>query len=375
VSALYGLVTATAPFQPMLASAPNDWNLQLIYRPVTGSTGTTQTAIAIDALGNAWIANEFTTSSNSASSVSELSNNGSILSGAAGYTGGGLNRPTGIAIDPSGNAWIMNSTNPSLTKLSSTGSPLSGTTGFASPLSRGLAIDGSGNVWCGSRLAKFDNNGNNLSGSGYTGGGVGGTNSVGGIAIDAAGSAWLAVVTGFDTSTVAKFSSFGVALSPASGYTTDGLSEAWSVAIDNAGNAWVTNNGPPTLASVFKLAHDGTMLSGSGGFTGGGIENPLGVAIDGAGNVWVTSDKVVTVNGTTTSLNSLVELDNSGTILSGATGYALPAGFSVGVAVDASGNVWAAMASNYVIEMVGVATPVVTPLSVGVKNNTLGARP
>jgi hypothetical protein len=75
-------------------------------------------------------------------------------------------------------------------------------------------------------------------------------------------------------------------------------------------------------------------------------------------------------------VNSLVELDNNGNILSGPTGYFIPqAGDPVGVAVDGSGNVWTVMSGSYVIEAVGAATPVVTPLSVGVKNNTLGTRP
>jgi hypothetical protein len=46
------------------------------------------------------------------------------------------------------------------------------------------------------------------------------------------------------------------------------------------------------------------------------------------------------------------------------------------IAVDGSGNVWAA---NYlgssVTEFVGLAAPVVTPIAAGVANNTLGTRP
>jgi hypothetical protein len=72
----------------------------------------------------------------------------------------------------------------------------------------------------------------------------------------------------------------------------------------------------------------------------------------------------------------MIELNNAGTILSGATGFVVPAaGYPVGTAIDGSGNVWAVMYSNYVVELIGAATPVVTPLSVGVKNNTLGTRP
>jgi hypothetical protein len=365
VSTLYALASPTPPFQPTLSTAPNDWTLQLRYRTVNfdvNGNGPTQTAIAIDSSGNAWIANEFITSVNLNSSVAVLSNNGSILSGSAGYTGGGLNRPSGIAIDPVGDVWLTNSFTSSLSKFSSTGSAVSGSSGFGTVCtSQGVAVDGLGRVWCGA-LAKFDSSGNLLSGSGYTGGGLGGGGQVNGISIDPSENVWLGVTTGPSTSTVAKFTNAGVALSGSTGYTTSGLTAAWSTANDSAGNTWVTNN--DTTSSVYKFANDGTILSPSTGYTGGGIANPLSIAIDGAGNAWVTS------------VSNLVELDNNGNILSGGTGYFIPqTGNPVAVAVDGSGNVWTAMASNYVVEVVGAATPVVTPLSVGVKNNTLGQRP
>ena len=49
--------------------------------------------------------------------------------------------------------------------------------------------------------------------------------------------------------------------------------------------------------------------------------------------------------------------------------------YPVNIAVDGSGNVWAANTGVSIAEVVGAATPVVTPLAAGVKNNTLGTRP
>jgi hypothetical protein len=373
VNALYALASGTPPFQPALGSAPNDWTAQLTYTTVefdANGNGPAQKAIAIDGSGDAWIANEYTTSINLNSSVAVLNSNGSILSGTAGYTGGGLTSANSIAIDPLGAAWLTNSLNPQLSKFSSSGSPLSGSTGFAlTTTTSALAIDGSGNVWCGGsgRLAKFDNNGNLLSGSGYTGGGIGGVES---ISIDPSENVWLASNTGSFTSSVSKFTNSGGPLSGSTGYTTSGMTAAWSIANDNAGNTWVTNNG--STGSVYEFANDGTLLSVPSGYTGGGLANPLGIAIDGAGDAWVTSD----VSSSSSIYNSVVKLGNDGTVLSGGNGFALPpTTYPVGDAVDGSGNVWVAMASNYVIEIVGAATPVVTPLSLGVKNNTLGTRP
>ena len=47
-----------------------------------------------------------------------------------------------------------------------------------------------------------------------------------------------------------------------------------------------------------------------------------------------------------------------------------------GIAIDGSGDVWVSNNGNSTVsEFIGAATPVVTPLSVGVKNSTLGTRP
>jgi hypothetical protein len=352
-----------------LPAAPNDWTIRVTYT----AYGSTQTAIAVDGSGNVWIANESTSPTNSTSSVTELATDGTILSGPAGYTGGGLNRPTAIAIDPLGNAWLTN-TFGSLAKLSNVGIPLSGSTGFP-VCGVGLAIDGFGNVWCGAlgHVSKIDNNGNLLSGTGYPGGGLG---TPKGASVDSLNNVWFTSSTAFNVSNVAKFTNVGVPLSGTTGYTATGLTNAWSIANDSAGNTWVTDNSFIPFSKVFRFAADGTNLSGPNGYNGGGLVNPLAIAIDGAGNAWVTSDQIETINGTSTSVNTMIELNTAGTFLSGATGFSLPAGgFPVGTAIDGSGNVWAAMSSNYVVELVGAATPVVTPLSVGVKNNTLGARP
>lgn len=363
VGALFALSSITAPFQPTLPFAPNDWTIQVTYT----AYGSTQTAIAVDGSGNVWIAN------GSTSSVTELATDGTILSGPAGYTGGGLNRPTAIAIDPLGNAWLTN-TFGGLAKLSNVGIPLSGSTGFP-VCGVGLAIDGFGNVWCGAlgHVSKIDNNGNLLSGTGYPGGGLG---TPIGASVDPLNNVWFTSTTAFNVSNVAEFTNVGVPLSGTTGYTATGLTDAWSIANDSAGNTWVTDNSFIPFSKVFRFATDGTNLSGPNGYNGGGLTNPLAIAIDGAGNAWVTSDKIETINGTSTSVSAMVELNTAGTFLSGSTGFFVAAaGVPVGTAIDGSGNVWAVMGSNYVVELVGAATPVVTPLSVGVKNNTLGTRP
>lgn len=375
VAALYNQAAAIAPFQPTLAATPNDWTVQLAYT----AYGSTQMGIAIDASGDVWITNNFTSNTNTISSVTEFSNNGTILSGPAGFTAGGISDPLTIAIDPSDNVWIYNTLLSGLTKLSNTGTPLSGLNGIYGFYPR-FVIDGFGNIWFGvnGALNKLDNNGNLLSGSGYTGGGLVATTL---LSIDTAENVWAANPAGYTgggrgtpptpyDGRVAKFTNAGVPLSGTGGFSIPTLFTPTGNALanDNAGNVWIAG-GSAAGAGIFKLAPDGTILSGGNGYIGGGLISPAGIAIDGAGSAWTVS------GGYPPTPTSIVELDNSGTFLSGATGFSLPTILPVGIAVDNSGNVWVAMTYGLVYELVGAATPVTTPLSVGVRDKKLGARP
>ena len=107
--------------------------------------------IAIDQGNNVWIANYYS------DSVSLISNGGVIL-GNQTYTGSGsILRPQGIAIDGAGNVWVANYREPWLTELagsnaSTPGASLSpaniGLGGDAALLEAyALAIDASGNIW------------------------------------------------------------------------------------------------------------------------------------------------------------------------------------------------------------------------------------
>jgi ligand-binding sensor domain-containing protein len=186
-----------------------------------------------------------------------------------------------------------------------------------------------------------------------------GLNTPRSVAIDGTGNAW---ITSNSTLTKLSPSAVQVGSSPFSG---NGLSGAYSVAIDNSGNAWVANqNGVITSVSEFK--NDGSAVSGSP-FTSGGVNTPKVVAIDGAGNAWVGNNLP----------SSISVISSGGTAISPSTGY-VPAGVSqcIGLAVDGSGNVWIADPSSLQLtEIIGAAVPVVTPLALGAKNNTLGTRP
>jgi hypothetical protein len=358
IAALYALPIATPPFAPPLTAQPNDFTIRLGF---SGGGLNQPGSIAIDGAGNAWTANYY------GNSVSELSSAGAALSPSTGYTGGGLTGPNSIAIDVSGDAWMANDF--SVSKLSNAGTALSPSTGYTgggldNPNS--VAIDGAGDAWMTNvnGVSKLSNAGTALSPStGYTGGGLDNPSS---IAIDGSGDAWIAGVFSPD---VSEFSNAGTALSPSSGYSGGGLYQPHSIAIDGLGNAWTAN-----YEGVSKFSSAGTPLSPSIGYTGGGLaNNPSSIAIDGSGNAWIANPYG----------NIVSELSNAGTPLSPSTGYT--GGGLTGpnsIAIDVSGDVWLSSNSDIVSEIIGVATPVITPICAGLPatptangTSNLGTRP
>lgn len=348
VSAIFGLqgTASSAPFQPALTSAPNDWTLALNY---TGGGLSGPAAIAIDAVGDAWIAND-------GGVVVKFAPNGGILSGPSGFTGGGFDHCFGIAIDSAGNAWITNkytaTTNGTVTELASNGGVLSGASGYTAggidyPLA--LAIDPSGNVSVANYAnASVTKNPQSSSAANFTGGGLSFPVS---IAIDGSGDVWTA---NFGNDSVTELGPDGSPLSGSGGYTAGGLDGPASIALDASGRAWVANYYGD---SVSELDSTGGAAAGSP-FSGGGLSGPAAIALDGAGNVWVanyTGDSVTELEGASGAA--------PGAPLSGGSGYTGGLATPNGLAIDESGNLWAAnFSADSVTEFVGVAMPVKTPV-------------
>jgi hypothetical protein len=356
VGALYGLASAYEQFSPALTAQPNDFTMSIYYanEQLYNDGG----PVAIDASDDIWIA---------ANSVFKWNGQAYDYTGGTGYSGFFGDR---IAIDVSGNAWVLDSN--AVGKFNSSGTvtgDYSSGLGLSSPTS--IALDSSSNAWIGdgttASVVKVSSSGT-LSGT-FTGSGL---TDPGPVAIDASGDAWIADLT---SGAIVELSATGSPLSGSGGYTAVGLSTPTGIAIDHSGNVWVSNSGG-TNGSVTEISKTGTLLSGSSGYTNSALSNPGAIAIDGAGNAWVAG------------ANATSEISPTGTFLSGSTGFPAADGpndftSGIGIAVDGSGDVWLNYDpynflygyTYYMQEIVGAATPVVTPLSVGVKNNTLGTRP
>jgi streptogramin lyase len=359
-TSLYQIPSSAPPYAPVLSAAPVDFTLAISY---SGGGLSGPYGLAIDAAGNAWVAN-FT-----GNSVTKLSNLGAVLSGTGGYTGGGLTAPYGVAVDAAGNAWVTNSGGATVTEISSTGSFVSGAGGYSATglgQARGIAIDGAGNVWVASysnnTVVKLTSSGAAAAGSPITGNGL---NEPLGIAIDGAGGAW---VSNYGGASVTALTSAGTAVT-GSPFSGGGLLMPGDVAVDGGGYVWVANYGS---SSVTRLSHTGAVLSGSGGYIGGGLDQPFGIAIDGSGDAWVGSQSPFNLSG----------ISSTDVQISGPGGY--PNGTlnkPVGVAIDGSGDIWIANdGNNTVSEMIGAATPVVTPIVAGLpavatSGGKLGSQP
>ncbi|HEX7157913.1 MAG TPA: hypothetical protein VF214_02770, partial [Edaphobacter sp.] len=102
VATLFRLASASSAYQPVLANAPSDWTLSVTY---SGAGMNEPTGISIDSTGNVWVASYFGV-------VSEFSPIGKPIF-ANGITGSGLQSSYGLAIDSQNNIWVPNEDSPS----------------------------------------------------------------------------------------------------------------------------------------------------------------------------------------------------------------------------------------------------------------------
>ena len=348
VATLYTQSTASTAFTPALTAAPSDWTLFINY---TGGGMNTPTAVAVDATGNVWVAGYYGVASEFSPIGAPVFPNG--------ITGGGLFHSYGLAIDPQNNVWIPDEDSPvsvnggygSVTVLSSTGQLISGATGYitggiAYPLA--IAIDTNATAWVidywNQHLTLLSSTGQPLSGAdGYTAD----LSFPISIAIDANNNAW---VGNSKTNTVTKVSANGHFSSYAC------CNWAGGIAIDQRGYVWVTNY---MGDSISQLAGDGTVISSGYSDSLASISHPQGIAVDGSGHVWVTN-----ILGSSITELAGSAVSSPGQILSPTAGWARDAGLNHGwaVAIDTSGNLWVVnYTTNTLTEIVGLATPVKTP--------------
>ncbi len=360
--------------------------------------------VAVDTSGNVFVAdynNNVIRKITSAGVVSTFAGS----AGSAGSTDGTgsaarFQSPSGVVVDASGNVFVADTSNHTIRKITSAGvvSTFAGSagssgstdgTGSAARFNRpiGVAVDASGNVF----VADASNNViRKITSAGVvstfagSAGSFGSTNGIGsaarfkapsGVAVDAAGNVYVADAS---NNVIRKITSAGVvstfAGSAGSFGSTDGTGSAArfnrpvGVAVDASGNVFVADASNNVIRKITSAGVVSTFAGSAGslGSTDGTgsaarFNNPIGVAVDASGNVFV-ADASNNVIRKITSAGVVSTFAGSAGSAGSTDGTGSAARFNrpFGVAVDASGNVFVAEASNNVIRKITSAGVVST---------------
>ena len=349
VITLFGLQSTVVPWLPDLVLPPTDFTLAINYTDpsLAGPYG-----IAIDDAGSAWVTNN--NLAVDGPPVTKISSTGTVSS--YGGSNSNVQGPYGIAIDRAGDAWFTD-TSYSVFEMSSSGSYVGSDAGYTSdafadePIS--VAIDPSSNVWTASQsgpVVEFSSAGVDLTGD--NGFAMPSRTVANSVTIDTGGNAFYA--NDGATGGVFKFLPTGSRDNTTPYGPSPVQKDTLAVATGPGNTIWAVNG----TNDVTELSDTGTVLStGTGGvYSGGGLSNGEAIAVDGSGSAWIANAGGIGVT----------EFNSSGTALSGLTGFASASGYLLdakGIAVDGSGDVWVtSFSKNSVVELIGAAMPVVTPI-------------
>lgn len=348
--------------------------------------------IAVDPLGNAYVANS------SASVIRKVTPGGAVTTWLGApmvpgttNTGGHFNRPEGLAVDAAGNAYVADRFNHTIRKITPGGviSTVAGAAGqpgstnapgggarFNSPA--GVAVDGLGNLYVADSgnhtIRKVSPIGDVSTIAGAAGAsgsldGVGGSarfSGPEGVCLDATGANLYVTDYGnhtirqifLATSTVSTFA--GSAGQPGSNTGTGAAARFFNprgVACDALGNLYVADTGNNAIRKITPGAVVSNFAGAPGQFgavdatgTAARFFGPAGITVDAAGTVFVAEFSGATLRrispaGVVTTIGGLF-VQNGGTDGIGSTARF---NFPTGIAVDALGNLFVGDSFNYTI--------------------------
>ena len=239
-----------------IAKMPANLSTPAFFNVTTSGGGVGVGALAIDGSGNAWYTCPACTT------VTEIDTAGTVKA-ASPSNGGGL-ITTILSIDPSENVWVGNITDSSFFVLQPNATlfptePFS--CGSGCGRSAFIANDHAGQGWfIGNNLTLVSGVGGTATSINSPSGGIFNPSAV---AIDGAGSAWVANTNSITSLTpdvpttagsISQFDTTGTAISPDTGYASNNLSTPQSIAIDGSGNVWVRNTGTATVTAFVGAA-------------------------------------------------------------------------------------------------------------------------
>ena len=344
-SALFNLYLGNSIFSPMLSSAPSDWTMPVVYKNAVSRPS----KIAFDSMGNAWIADR------TLNAVIKTSPQGVITK----IQPPGAGSLYDVAVDPSNVVWAVDFTNNEIYRLDSSGNVLSTITTGSLNQPTAISFDSSGNAYvtnAGSTvISRYNSSGIALSGTVNSNATLGSSYA---IAIDANGNQWL---PGYGTNCACMVelnvgSTVGTLFNNAPIIILGYVEDSTAVAVDGSNTPWVANVDNHLLSiQTINLGFLGDFVYNTVNATGGGLNVPSTLSIDGAGNLWTANSGAATVSGFT---NAGTALATNG-FQSGGTGHTYAA------APDGSGNLWTANSDGTVVQILGLATPTATPVVPG----------
>ncbi|SNS29520.1 hypothetical protein SAMN05421770_101379 [Granulicella rosea] len=396
IASIYALATATSPYQPTLTAAPTDWTIGVSYG--TNSTSTAGTYflygpeyLAIDSVGDVWVANYFSGSVGAGNSLSELSPTGAPVNQVLTSS---LIGPSSIAIDKSNNVYVSNygvaATLGTTVAEYTAGGATNTFTVSGGPQS--VSLDGQDNLFVVSPSYKGAGTVQEIPAGSATGTtattlATGLVTDFSAVGVDGNYNLW---ISGGGPGTTMPYNvvyqlpyTAGTTNYPTTAISTTagGITEPEAIAIDGSNNLITANYSKSTLSAVTGST---TIVAATNSpYTTTNLTKPEALAVDGAGNIWAS--QAASGGGATFEYSSIA---NGGGALSPAAGFVHYTGESYGIAIDGSGNVWignytakpTASVQGYITEIVGAAAPVLTPIAAGLPStpggtNKLGSRP
>jgi sugar lactone lactonase YvrE len=278
-------------------------------------------AVAIDSAGNLYVADQYNYS------IRKVTASGVVTTLAGGELGtadgvgkaAGFDLPAGIAVDGSGNVYVADTSNNTIRKVTAAGvvTTLAGLPGGSA--------DGTGTA------ARF--------------------RSLGGVAMDSAGNAYVA---DRNNNSIRKITLAGVVTTLAGAPSTYTIDEPLTVAVDGAGNVYAACE----ISEIVKVTAAGavTMLP-----RGSSLLEPAGVAVDRDGNLYAT-DRVDSTVVEITAAGAYITLAGTSRMFGSTDGTGASARFDEpsGVAIDSTGNLYVADTGNATIRKVTSAGVVTT---------------
>lgn len=301
--------------------------------------------MALDASGNVYIVD------NGNNRIQKFTSAGTFITSWGGYglEDGRFSNPTGIAIDRDGNVYISDTGNQRIQKFTSSGSFLLKWGGYGTNDGRlsypaGLALDSKGNLYVAdaqnNRIQKFNSMGVFLSKWGSSGSTDGYFTYPQSLVFDADENVYVTD----NSHRLQKFSSTGVFIA-SWGYYGSGDGQFYypsNLAIDANGNIYVADSWNHRIQ---KFNSSGVFVSKWGGYgeSNGQFYYPSDIAIDASGNIHVVDNRNNRIQKFNTSG---VFLTKWGTSSKGDGHLKKP----YGITVDATGNIYVADSENQQIQ-------------------------